>query len=96
MVALSGWMLTTLLVVLIVMGLNLLIGLYKGIATGSLSIAKMPNFLLGILHYVAPLLILAQLTTLDPTGILVMIGYYVGGIAVVLKYLGDIKNKLVK
>lgn len=94
--SLSGWMLYTMLGVLAVIGLDVLAGFYRAIVSNSFSLSAIPGYLGGILSYVFPLLVLAGLVSLDPTGILVLIGYYLGGIGVILKYLNDIKGKLQK
>ncbi|HEU4965400.1 MAG TPA: hypothetical protein VFV52_16355 [Bacilli bacterium] len=91
---LTGWMLYTMWAVLGLMGLDILVGLYRSLMSNTFSLSKLPGFLTGVLTYVLPLFILANLTDIEPTGWLVTIGYYVGGIGVIVKYLMDIKSKL--
>lgn len=88
------WMLYTMWAVLGVMGLDILVGLYRSLMSNSFSLTKLPGFLNGVLVYVLPLFILANLTDIEPTGWLVTIAYYLGGLGVVVKYLYDIKAKL--
>jgi hypothetical protein len=94
--ALTGWMLYAMWAVLILMGINLIVGLnfivgiFRSFNVGELIL----SYLHDILHYVFPLFLLANMRSLDPTGWLVLIAYYIGAIGVILKYLTDIKNKL--
>ena len=92
--SLSGWMLYMMYAVLIAMGLDILAGLYKALMSNSLSLLKLSGFLQGVLHYVFPLLIVASVTAIDPTGIVAMIAYYLGALGVVVKYLNDIRSKV--
>jgi hypothetical protein len=94
MITLSGWMLYTMWAVLGVIGLDLLAGLYRSMMSNSLSLSNLTDFLGSMLTYVLPMMILAQMTAIDGTGWLVMIGYYIGGLGIVLQYLVSIKNKL--
>jgi hypothetical protein len=93
---LSGWMLYTMLAVLTVIGLNLIVGVYKAVTANRFTFAVLPQFLLAILHYILPMLILVNLIPLDPTKVVVLIAYYVGGVGVILKYLLDIQSKISK
>jgi hypothetical protein len=74
------------------MGLDFLVGLYRSLKAGAFSSTLVLSYLQDLLYYVFPLLLLANLVTLDPTGWLVLIGYYVGAVGVSLKYLSSIKN----
>jgi hypothetical protein len=94
MLSLSGWMLYTMYAVLAVIGLDLLAGWYRALMSHSYSTDNLTDFLGSMISYVLPLMILSWLTAVDPTGMAVMIAYYVGGIGIVLKYLLSIKNKL--
>jgi hypothetical protein len=88
--ALTGWMLYAMWAVLILMGVNFIVGIFRSNNVGELIL----SYLHDILHYVFPLFLLANMRSLDPTGWLVLIAYYIGAIGVILKYLTDIKNKL--
>lgn len=52
------------------------------------------GYLKDLLYYVMPLLLLAGLSLMDVTGWVVLVGYYLGALAVLLKYLMDLKGKL--
>jgi hypothetical protein len=88
--ALTGWMLYAMWAVLVLMGINFLVGIFRSFNVGELIL----SYLHDILHYVLPLFLLANMRSLDPTGWLVLIAYYIGAIGVIIKYLTDIKNKL--
>jgi hypothetical protein len=90
---LTGWMLYTMWAVLGVIGLDFLAGLLRAIMSHSFTLSSFNTILEGMVPYVLPLLILAKLTSIDPTGWLVMIAYYVGGIGVIWKYLMDLRSK---
>lgn len=91
---LSGLMLYTMWVVLALIGIDLLVDIYKSLTAHSFAIANLADFLNGILSYIFPLFILASLTALDPTGWLVLIAYYTGAVGVIFKYISDIQRKL--
>lgn len=91
--ALSGWMLYTMWAILGLMGINLLLNLFRSAAAGSFSPKPVLDYLKDVLTYVLPLFIIANLMPLDGTGWLLQIAYYVGGIAVVWNYLSSIKNR---
>jgi hypothetical protein len=73
--------------------LDLLFGLFKSVVTKSFS----PNIILSavkdILFYVYPLVFVINMLSVDPTGWILLIFYYVGSIGVILHYLVSIKNK---
>lgn len=93
---LSEWMLYTLLAALLVIGIDMLVGIFKSLQAHTFSVAKLPHFLLKVLHYILPLLLLASLIPLDPTHILILIMYYIGGIGIILKLLQEIQYKFSK
>ncbi|MFJ7726873.1 hypothetical protein ACIQXV_11980 [Neobacillus sp. NPDC097160] len=93
---LSGWMLYTMWAVFGLMSINLLISLFKSFGKGSFDTAFVLDYLKDILYYVLPLNILAAMAPMDPTNWTLVIFYYVGGIAVIVKYLMDIKNSFTK
>jgi hypothetical protein len=45
-----------------------------------------------LLFYVFPLFMLSNMMALDPTGFLMLIGYYLGALGVALKYLESFKK----
>ncbi|MFC5650364.1 hypothetical protein ACFPYJ_14740 [Paenibacillus solisilvae] len=91
---LTGWMLYSLWIVLGLMALDFLLGLYRSLRVGDFSPSLILDYLQGMLYYVLPLLLLANISTLDSTGWLVVIGYYVGALGIALKYLLAMKSKL--
>jgi hypothetical protein len=90
--ALTGWMLYSMLVVLGFMGLSFLFGLYKSLKAGTFSSSLILTYLQDLLYYVFPLFLLANMMSLDPTGWLLFLAYYIGAFGVVLKYLTDFKK----
>lgn len=90
--ALTGWMLYSMLVVLGLMGLSFLFGLYKALKAGSFSSSLILSYLQDLLFYVFPLFMLSNMMSLDPTGFLFMVFYYLGALGVALKYLADFKK----
>jgi hypothetical protein len=93
---LSGWILYMMWGVIGVIGLDMVAGIYRSIITNSFSFSRLPGFLGGILGYVFPMMLLANMMSWDPTGWLILIAYYIGGVGVIVKYLMDIKGKLGK
>jgi len=92
--ALSGWMLYTMWAVLGLIGLNWLVDLYRSMVSGTLSLGSLTDWLGDLTTHVFPLLLLVLLLAVDPTGWLVLCGYYVGGVGIVLKLLFALKKKL--
>jgi hypothetical protein len=90
---LTGWMLYTMWLVLGMMGLKFLMGLYRSLKGSKFSHTLIMSFLQDLLYYILPLFLLANMRSLDPTGFLLLIGYYIGALGVVLKYLADIQGK---
>ncbi len=93
MVDITGGMELALWIVLGSMAANLLVGLYKSLAGGKLSPEPVLGSLRDIVSYVLPLLILSGISAMDETGWIVPLAYYVGAVAVVIKYLMDIRAK---
>lgn len=92
--ALSGYMLYIMWGVLGIIGVDLLVGIFKAITGNYFSLSTLADFLKGILHYVFPLYILVNLMSLDPTGWFIITLYYIGAVGVILKYIFDINRKL--
>nr|WP_255570794.1 hypothetical protein [Cohnella sp. CFH 77786] len=76
------------------MAADFLLGLYKALTGGKLSHELVLGYLKDIVYYVLPLLLLAGISVMDATGWIVLVGYYLGALAVIVKYLSDIKAKL--
>ena len=89
---LTGWMLYSMLAVLGFMGLSYLEGLYKSLKAGDFSSSLILTYLKDMLYYVFPLFLISNMLSLDPTGFLLLIAYYVGALGVVLKYLASFKK----
>ncbi|MFD0696743.1 hypothetical protein ACFQZT_22010 [Paenibacillus sp. GCM10027628] len=89
---LTGWMLYSMWVVLGLMGLSFLMGLYRSLKAGSFSSKLILGYLQDMLFYVFPLFLMANMMSLDHTGWLLQIAYYIGALGVVLKYLEDFKK----
>jgi hypothetical protein len=91
---LTGWMLYAMWAVLGLIGLNFLASLYRSLKVGHYSNTVILSYLQDVLYYVLPLFLLANMMSLDPTGWLVLIAYYIGAVGVILKNVTDIKSKL--
>ncbi|MBD0381441.1 hypothetical protein [Paenibacillus sedimenti] len=91
---LTGWMLYTMWVVLGLMGLSFLLGLYQSLKASSFSYNLILTYLQDLLYYVFPLFLIANMMPLDKTGWLLQIGYYIGALGVVIKYISNIRSKM--
>lgn len=90
-------MLYSLWLVLAVIGLNLLVGVYSALKENQFTVYRFPGFLrTGILHCVVPLLAIVYMLPLDHTEFLLVSVYYIGALAVFLKYILDVINKIKK
>jgi hypothetical protein len=92
--SLTHWMEVALWIVLGSMAVDFLVGLFKSLTGSKLSHVPVLGYLKDIVSYVLPLLLLASISVMDSTGWIVLVGYYVGAFAVLVKYLMDIKAKL--
>jgi hypothetical protein len=81
-------------VVLGAMAVDLIVSLFKPLSGGNISIDPVLGCLRDIVQYVFPLLLLAAISEMDSTGWIVLAGYYVGAVAVVVKYVKSIMAKL--
>lgn len=92
----THWMEVALWVVLGSMAVDFLVGLFQSLQGNKLGSANeaVLVYLRGIVVHVLPLLILAGIALMDETGWIVKTAYYIGALAVVIKYLKDIKAKL--
>lgn len=91
--ALSGLMLYTMWAIFGLMFIDFIIGFFRSISSSSFPITLFQGYLKDVVNYVFPLLIMANLMALDPTGWIMLIAYYVGGLAVIWNYLTAIKNR---
>lgn len=92
--SLTLWMEVALWVVMGSMAANVLVDLFKMVTGGKFSTDFVLGYLKDMMYYVLPLLLLAGLSLMDVTGWIVLVGYYLGALAVLLKYLMDLKGKL--
>jgi cytochrome b561 len=77
-------MLVALWIVLILTGVNLVVQVIKGL-TGPGSWQEMANAATHpLLYHILPLILLAGLTTLDPTHFLILIWYYLAALLIVV------------
>jgi hypothetical protein len=90
---LSDWLVYTLWAVFGLMIIDFLIGFIKSFWKGSFTLTFVLDYLKDVLYYVVPLYIIATISSIDPTGWILNIFYFIGGIAVSLKYLLDIFKK---
>jgi hypothetical protein len=78
------------------MGLMLLdfvIGLVRSVVTNSFSVSMVLDYLKTVLYMFFPLLFVYSLISVDPTGWVLKIFYYIGGIAIIWNFLTEIINK---
>lgn len=92
--ALSGLMLYTMWAIFGLMFIDFLICFFRSLSSSSFPITLMLNYLMDILNFVLPLMIIVSMMPLDPTGGWVMqIAYYVGGLAIIWHYVTSIKSR---
>lgn len=92
--ALTGYMLYAMWGILILIGIDFIMGLYRAFKLKIFNLARLTDFLSGLLYDVFPLIILVSLMPLDPTGWIILIAYYIGAAGVVWKYLMEIRSKI--
>ncbi|MEK3885655.1 hypothetical protein [Paenibacillus sp. PL2-23] len=92
--SLTHWMEVAMWVVMGSMAADFLVGLFMSLKAGKLSHELVLGYLKDVVYYVLPLFVLAGMTAMDATGWIVLTGYYVGALAVVVKYVHDMKSKL--
>lgn len=93
MFALSGLMLYTMWAIFGLMFIDFIIGFFRSLSTNSFPLNLFLGYLQDIVNYVFPLFIIAALIALDPTGWVMIVAYYIGGLAVIWNYLSSIKNR---
>ncbi len=91
--SLADWMIYTVWAIFGLMIIDFLIVLFQSFWQGSFH----PTFILGylkdILYYILPLNILVSMSSIDPTGYALLVFYFIGGLAVIIKYVLDIKSR---
>jgi hypothetical protein len=90
---LSDWVVYTVWAVFGLMIIDFFIGFIKSFWKGSFTLTFVLDYLKDVLYYVMPLYIILTISPIDPTGWILHIFYFIGGIAVSLKYLLDIVKK---
>ena len=90
---LTSWMIYTMWAVYGLMIIDFLLAFFKSFWSGTFSPMIVLNYLKDIVYFVLPLNIIVSMMPMDPTGWILVIFYFLGGIAVILKYLIDIKGK---
>ncbi|MBD0381802.1 hypothetical protein [Paenibacillus sedimenti] len=93
---LTDWMLYTMWAVFGLMIIDFLIAFFKLFWEGAFNPSFVLGYLKDILYYVFPLNVLLSLLSIDPTGWILVIFYFIGGIAIVLKYVVDIIKRFQK
>ncbi len=86
-------MLYTMWAVLGLMLLDFIVGLVRSVVTKSFSPKMVLEYLKALLYFVFPLLIVLSLMPIDPTGWILVIFYYIGGLAIILNYIVEIVKK---
>ncbi|WP_088067335.1 hypothetical protein [Gottfriedia luciferensis] len=90
---LADWMLYTIWAIMGLMILDFVIAFIRSFWKGSFGTSFILGYLKDILYFIFPLKFLISMFPLDPTGWILIAFYFVGGIAVVIKYLKDIVSK---
>ncbi|UOY91733.1 hypothetical protein MUG87_14705 [Ectobacillus sp. JY-23] len=90
---LSDWLLYTLWTVLGLMILDFVVGFIRSFWKGSFSTSLVLDYLKDIVYLIFPLNLLLSLITIDPTGWILITFYFISGIAIIIKYILDIKGK---
>ncbi|MBS4211299.1 MULTISPECIES: hypothetical protein [Neobacillus] len=91
--ALADWMLYTLWAAFGLMLIDFLIAFVKSFWKGSFSPTLVLDYLKDVLYFIFPLNILISMLSIDPSGWILVTFYFIGGIAISLKYLFDIYKK---
>lgn len=74
--------------------IDFLLAFFKSFWAGAFSLSIVLDYLKDILYYVLPLNILASMMSIDPTVWILLIFYFIGGLAVIIKYVMDIFGKI--
>lgn len=74
--------------------IDFLLAFFKSFWMGAFSPSIVLDYLKDIVYYVLPLNILVSMMSIDPTGWILLIFYYIGGLAVIIKYAMDIVGKI--
>lgn len=91
--SLSAWMVYTMWAVFGFMIIDFLIALFRHFWEGNFDPKFVLEYLKDIVFYVLPLNVILSMISIDPTGWILVILFFIGGIAIVLKYILDIIGK---
>ncbi|AJY76948.1 hypothetical protein VN24_23295 [Paenibacillus beijingensis] len=91
--SLADCMIYTMWAIFGLMIIDFLIAFFRLFWEGSFNPTFVLGYLKDVLYYVLPLNVIISMSPIDPTRWILVIFYFVGGVAVVLKYLMDIKRK---
>ncbi|OCT15752.1 hypothetical protein A8709_15945 [Paenibacillus pectinilyticus] len=72
------------------MFIDFLIAFFKSFWAGSFTPALVLGYLKDVLYYVLPLNFLLSMVSIDPTVWALVVFYFIGGLAVMIKYVLDI------
>ncbi len=89
----AGWMLYTMWAVLGLMLIDFIIGAFRSLISKSFSHTLVLGYLKDLLNLVFPLLIILSLMQFDPSGWILMVFYYIVGLAIIWHYLAEIVHK---
>lgn len=89
---LTDWMIYTMWAIFGLMIIDFIIAFAKSFWEGTFNTTFL-DYLKDILFYVLPLNVIISMIPIDPTGWILVILYFVGGISVILKYVLDIKKR---
>ena len=70
--------------------LDFLIAFFKSFWQGSFGPTIVLGYLKDVLYYVLPLNVLLSMISFDPTGYTIVVFYFIGGLAIMAKYVLDI------
>ncbi|MFT8319896.1 MAG: hypothetical protein ABF649_03225 [Bacillus sp. (in: firmicutes)] len=90
---LTSWFIYTMWAVFGLMLIDFLIAFFKSFWKGSFSPMIVLDYLKDILYYIFPLNIILSMIPIDPTTWTLVVFYFVGGIALSVKYIMDIIRK---
>lgn len=91
--SLTDWMIYTMWAIFGLMIVDFLIALFRSYWKGSFDPGFVLDYLKDILYYILPLNIIISMSSIDPTGYILAAFYFIGGVAVILKYVLDIKRR---
>ena len=91
--SLADWMIYTMWAIFGLMIIDFLIVLFRSFWQGSFDPGFVLGYLKDVLYYILPLNMIVSMTAIDPTGYTLVTFYFIGGIAVIIKYVMDIVRR---